>query len=312
MRILFKVSFQPANQQKLSWWSSLWTASCSSQWPRKCGTVRHRTCPPAFERDEEQIWLSLAEIQNHHRLITITYSHSSGSAWRNENNLPVSQSQSIRITNAQTEKLQPFGVLLLCVLNLDHMCQRSSLGLGSQVFAPGMLICPQKNMLFCRRAAPNFVVPQQTIQRKAWLCHNQQLLTKNKQIGWGSRSWPWGQRNSHSQALPLGLPRSSHPLLSKLPQRMASQPSHSTGTIFLPSIRPAPLWESLRSHQSNPWNVKWNQPSDFIRRVWVWLIQYARYNHVHDWNKYVNEFNLQWLKWIWYCLNPLSLIDSER
>jgi hypothetical protein len=88
--------------------------------------------------------------------------------------------------NAQTEKLQPFGVLLLCVLNLDHMCQRSSLGLGCQVFAPGMLICPQKNMLFCRRAAPNFVVPQQTIQRKAPIrmtSHNQQLLTKNKQIG---------------------------------------------------------------------------------------------------------------------------------
>ena len=162
----YKVSFQPANQQKLSWWSSLSTASCSSQWPRKRGTVRHRTCPPAFERDEEQIWLSLAEIQNRHRPITITYSHSSGSAWRNENYLPVSQSQSIRITNAQTEKLQPFGVLLLCVLNLDHMCQRSSLGLGCQVFAPGMLICPQKSMLFCRRAAPNFVVPQQTIQRK--------------------------------------------------------------------------------------------------------------------------------------------------
>ena len=103
----YKVSFQPANQHKLSWWSALSTASCSSQWPRKRGTVRHRTCPPAFEREEEQIWLSLAEIQNRHRPITITYSHSSGSAWRNENYLPVSQSQSIRITTASSSQSMP-------------------------------------------------------------------------------------------------------------------------------------------------------------------------------------------------------------
>ena len=74
----YKISFQPATQCKLSWWSSLWTASCSSQSPRTSGTVRRRTCRPAFERDEEQIWPSLADTQNHHNHIHIHHAQLEG------------------------------------------------------------------------------------------------------------------------------------------------------------------------------------------------------------------------------------------
>ena len=73
-------------------------------------------------------------------------------------------------SNAQTKKLQPFGVLLLRVLNLDHMCHWSSLGLGWLVFAPGMFIRPQLAVIF---------VFAREKHRFDGLCHNQQLLTKD-------------------------------------------------------------------------------------------------------------------------------------